>query len=133
VGVTIEKTDRRMWYADVWQCVMNRYKVRENIKLFRERLSREVNPETRALLQKLLLEEEDKLGADLEALADVQQHIADGSRRIEKQRALVGIMERDGHKGLDHAKALLNGLLEAQFLHKYYHKRILLKISNNQL
>jgi hypothetical protein len=112
---------------------MDRYKARENIRLFRDRLSQEVNPETRALLHKLLLEEEDKLGADLETLADVQQHIADGSRRIERQRALVATMERDGHKGLDHAKALLDGLLQSQLLHKYYHKRIQLKISQNQL
>jgi hypothetical protein len=64
-------------------------------------------------LQKLLVEEEDKLGADLESLADVQQHIEDSHHRIERQRALVAIMERYGNKGLDRAKALLDGMLES--------------------
>jgi hypothetical protein len=42
-------------------------------------------------------------------------------------------MERDGHKGLDHAKVLLNGLLESQFLLQYHYQRILIKISHSQL
>jgi hypothetical protein len=108
---------------------MDRYVPRENIKHFRDRLLREVNPETRMLLQKFLVEGEDKLGADLEALAEVQQRIADSHYRIERQRALIAIMKRDGHKGLDHAKVLL----EALFLHKHYHQQILIKISHNQL
>jgi hypothetical protein len=112
---------------------MDRYIARENIRQLRDRLSREENPEMRALLQKLLLEEEDKLGADLEALENVQQHIADSSQRIERQRALIATMERDGHKGLDHAKVLLNGLLESQFLLQYHYQRILIKISHSQL
>jgi hypothetical protein len=45
------------------------------------------------LLQKLLVEEV-KLGVDLEALAEVQQHIADSHHRIERQRALIAIMAR---------------------------------------
>jgi hypothetical protein len=112
---------------------MDRYIARENIRQFRDRLSREENPEARALFQKLLLEEEDKLGADLEALENVQQHIADSSQRIERQRALIATMERDGHKGLDHAKVLLNSLLESQFLFQYHYQRILIKINQNQL
>jgi hypothetical protein len=111
---------------------MDQFVTRANIGHFRDRLSREVNPETRAFLQKLLVKEEDKLAADLESLADVQRHIEDGHHRIERQRALVAIMERYGNKGLDHAKCLLDGLLETQFLHKYYHQRLLIKISQNQ-
>jgi hypothetical protein len=112
---------------------MDQFVARANIGHFRDRLSREVNPETRAFLQKLLVEEEDKLGADLESLADVERHIEDSHHRIERQRALVAIMERYGNKGLDRAKALLDGLLESQLLHQEYHHRILIKISQYQL
>jgi hypothetical protein len=111
---------------------MDRYIAQENIRHFRDRLSWEVNPKTRTLLQQLLVEEEDKLGADLELLADIQQYLEDGHQRIEKQRALVAIMERDGHKGLDQAKVLLDGLLETQFLHRYHYQRLLIKINHNQ-
>jgi hypothetical protein len=108
---------------------MDRYITQENIRHFRDRLSREVNPGTRTLLQKLLVEEENKLGADLEALADVQQYLEDGHHRIERQRALVAIMEREGHKGLDQAKVLLDSLLQTQFLHRYHYQRLLIKIN----
>jgi hypothetical protein len=42
---------------------MDQFVARVNIGHFRDRLLRETNPETRAFLQKLLVEEEDKLGA----------------------------------------------------------------------
>lgn len=112
---------------------MDRYITRENIKHFRDRLSSEIDPKARALLQKLLIAEEDKLGGDLELLADVHQYIWDGYQRIERQCILVALMERDGHKGLDNGKALLDGLLETQLLYKDYHRRILIEISQNQL
>jgi hypothetical protein len=112
---------------------MDQFVARVNIGHFRDRLSREVNPETRAFLQKLLVEEEDKLGADLESLADVRRHIEHSHHRIERQRALVAIMERYGNKRLDRAKALLDGLLESQLLHQEYQRRILIKISQYQL
>jgi hypothetical protein len=40
-------------------------------------------------------------------------------------------MERDGQKGFDQAKVLLDGLLETLFLHKYYYQRLLIKIGHN--
>jgi hypothetical protein len=41
-----------------------------------------------------------ELGADFELLADVERHIADGDRRIERQRVIVMDMERVGHNDL---------------------------------
>jgi hypothetical protein len=111
---------------------MDQFVTRANIGHFRDRLSREVNPET-TFLQRLLVEEEDKLGADLESLADAQRHIEDGHHRIERQRALVATIERYGLKGLDHAKCLLDGLAETQVLYQHYYDRLLIKISENQL
>jgi hypothetical protein len=111
----------------------DQFVTRANIGHFRDRLSREVNKETRAFLQKLLVEQEDKLGADLESLADAQRHIEDGHHRIERQRALVATIERYDLKGLDHAKCLLDGLAETQVLYQHYYDRLLIKISENQL
>ena len=111
---------------------MDQLVVRENVRRFRDCLSWEVKPDKRALLQKLLVEEEDKLGVDLESLGDVQQHILDCYHRIERQRALVTIMERYGYKGLHNAQVLLDGLLQTQVLHKYYYQQLLIKITHNR-
>jgi hypothetical protein len=112
---------------------MDQFFARGKIEHFRDRLSSEVNPKMRAFLQKLLVKEEDKLSTDLELLADVRQHIEDCHHRIERQRALVATIARYGLKGLDLAKALLDGLLQSQLLHQEYNHRILIKISQNQL
>jgi len=112
---------------------MDRFIARENIKHFRDRLWPEVDQEARSLLRKLLVEEEDKLGADLELLADIKRHIADGNQRIERQRALVTVLERDGQKGLAHAKTLLDGMLESQVLLHDYHRRIVIQVSQSRL
>jgi hypothetical protein len=83
---------------------MDRFVARENIKHFRDRLWSETDHKVRARLRQLLIVEEDKLAADLELLAAVDRHMSDGSRRIERQRALVNAMERDGHNGLAQAR-----------------------------
>ena len=63
----------------------------------------------------------------------VERHIADGNRRIERQRAILTNMERDGHNGLVQARVLLEGLMESQLLHRDYRQRILIKIKRNGL
>jgi len=106
---------------------MDRFIARENIKHFQDRLRVEIDPHTRSRLHKLLVAEEDKLGADFELLADVERYIADGNRRI------ITDMERDGHNGLVQARVLLEGLVESQWLIKNYRRRILIEISRNGL
>jgi hypothetical protein len=112
---------------------MDRFIARENIKHFRDRLWSETDTDTRARLQTLLVAEEDKLAADLELLADIDRHIADGDRRMERQQALVTAMERDGHNGLSQARVLLNGMTEGLLLHKRYRQQILIRINENPL
>ncbi|MBV9740659.1 MAG: hypothetical protein JOZ30_13540, partial [Hyphomicrobiales bacterium] len=51
---------------------MDRFIARENIRHFRELLWMETDPDVRARLQNSLIEEEDKLGASYDLLADVQ-------------------------------------------------------------
>jgi hypothetical protein len=112
---------------------VDRFIARENIKHFRDRLWSENDRDTWSRIQKLLVAEEDKLGADLELLADIERHIADGSQRIERQQALVAIMQRDGHDGLPVAQALLDGMIEGQILHVAYRERTLTAIKQNRL
>jgi hypothetical protein len=50
---------------------MDRFIARENIRHFRDRLISETDPTVRSSLQRLLVEEEDKLAKDLELLADL--------------------------------------------------------------
>ena len=110
---------------------MDRFIARENIRHFRDRLCIETDPDLRSRLHQLLVAEEDKLGADLELLTDVQRHISDGNHRIDRQRAIVANMERDGHNGLAQARVLLEGLRESQLLLEEYRQRILITIERS--
>ncbi|MGN6570091.1 MAG: hypothetical protein ACTHLO_01600 [Pseudolabrys sp.] len=112
---------------------MDRFIARENIKHLRIRLESECTPGLRANLQRLLIEEEDKLGANLELLADLERHIDDGHQRIARQRILVAEMERSGHIGYMTAAVLLEAMIDSQDLHTHYRKRILIEIERNQL
>jgi hypothetical protein len=112
---------------------MDRFIARENIKHFRDRLWVESDPDMRSRLHKLLVAEEDKLGADFELLADVERHIADGNHRIKRQRAIVTDMQRDGHDGLVQARVLLESFMDSQLLSKNYRRRILIEITQNGL
>jgi hypothetical protein len=112
---------------------VDRYVARENIKHFRDRLWSEVDPKVRARLQELLVAEEDKLGTNLELLANLDRHISDGGRRIERQQAIVDAMERDGHNGLAHARVLLACLTESQQLHEKYRRHVQITIDQNEL
>ena len=112
---------------------MDRFIARENIKHLRNRLWSESEAATRGSLQKLLVEEEDKLGASFELLADLERHIDDGHRRIERQRILVATLERDGHDGLPTAQTLLAVMLDTQLLHSNYRDQVLTRIERNRL
>ena len=112
---------------------MDRFIAQANIRYLRDRLASEADQDARARVQRLLIEEEDKLGADLELLADLDRHIADGDDRIHDQRARVAAMERNGHNGLGHAQALLDGLIEGQLLSVAYRRRILIKLRERRL
>ena len=104
---------------------MDRFIAQENIKHLRNRLWSESDAGMRASLQKLLVEEEDKFGACVEQLADIERHIDDGHRRIERQRLLVASMERDGHAGLSLATSILETMIDTQGLHERYRVRVL--------
>ena len=97
---------------------------RENIKHFTSRLKSELHPRVRSYMQKLLVREEDKLGADLEFLAEVDQTIIGFDALIETQSRLVATLEHNGGEA-ERERATLNGLRDAHVLCQMYRQKIL--------
>jgi hypothetical protein len=112
---------------------MDSFIARENIKHFLDRLWSERDAATRSRIRQLLIAEEDKLAASLGLLADIERHIADGTQRIERQRALVTAMRRDGRDGLPTAEALLDGMIESQLLIVKYREQTQTVVEQNRL
>jgi hypothetical protein len=110
---------------------MDRFIARENIKHFRDLLWTDLDARDRVRIQRLLIEEEDKLARNSELLETLERHIENGRRRITAQCALVERMQCDGHNGLAKAQALLDGMVESQFLHMNYHSRITVEIEQS--
>jgi hypothetical protein len=111
---------------------MDRFVARENIKHFRDRLRSEVDPATRATLHNLLVEEEDKLAADLALLGDLEHEISKCDGMIERQTALVAGIEANGGDGAV-ARTLLEAIVETKSLHQQYRRRITIRIDENRL
>lgn len=111
---------------------MDRFIARANIGHVRERLMSEADPAKRATLQRLLVEEEDKLAADFELLADVAGAIAKCRQRIKKQQVLVEMLESDGRDGVAAAKTLLDGLTDSLTLPQEYHQRLAIRIEQKR-
>ena len=107
---------------------MDRFRTLDSVRNFRHRLSSELDSARRAQLQKQLVEEEDKLGAHLALLDDVEREIKKAIVLIARQRALIVAMERDGRDGTQQARTLLNCLIDSQNLHQWYHQKTLIAI-----
>ena len=112
---------------------MDHFIARENIKHFRDLLWTDLAPEERARVQRLLVEEEDKLARSLELLDNIDRHLADGSRRIAEQRARVIQMQADGDGGVERAEALLDGMIEGQSLHLSYRRIVHIEIEKSRM
>jgi len=108
----------------------NRFVARANINQFREQLRYETDAASRSALQKLLVEEEDKLAKDLGLLADLAREIAKYQQWIEKQRLRIEDLERNGHDARA-AVALLSGVTETLTIHQEYHQRVAVRLEQN--
>lgn len=115
-----------------WVYAVDRFIAWENVKHLRGQLASEIDRKARSVQMKLLIEEEDKLGADFELLADLDRHIRRGLELIARQTVLVATMERDGHNGIVQAKTLLDCLVEGQNLHEGYRQKVLVSIEENK-
>jgi len=85
----------------------------------------EADADVRRRLHLLLLEEENRLGADLEFIVEIERTISAFDALIETQLKLVMMLERGGLDGDGRAKALLAGLLESRSVYRNYHRRML--------
>jgi hypothetical protein len=110
---------------------MDRFIALENINHFRDRLMSEINPTLRSTLQRLLLQEEDKLAKDLGLLDDLAREIAKCRRWIEKQQVLVEDLERDG-RDVTTARALLNGVTETLIIHQEYRHLVATRLEQDR-
>ena len=68
-----------------------------NILRFSARVETEENPNTRSLLGKLLVEEENKFALTAERLDKTEQQIAECKGRISRQHDIIGKLKNDGH------------------------------------
>ena len=102
-----------------------------NVARFLDKLRVERNPALRASLRRLLLEEEEKLGSNLERLGRVQRHIAEGRRRITRQKALIERLEAKGHD-VKVAEGTLHNLIEIQEIFEQYRRTILDAVDRNR-
>lgn len=112
---------------------MDRFVARQNVRQFHDKLLSDVGPEVRATLQALLVAEEDKLGQDLELLADIERHLAECGRRIAAQQARVDALKTAGQNGVARAQAFLDGMRESHSISLRYHRIVAREIARNRL
>ena len=112
---------------------MDRFRVLDNVRHFRDQLCSETDPAHRARLQKQLVEEEDRLCANGALLDDLDREIDRAIILIARQTALVVAMERDGRGNVKQARTLLYCLIDGQNLHERYRQQVLAAIEENRL
>jgi hypothetical protein len=111
---------------------MDKFVARENIRHFWERLETETNPTTRSLLHELLVQEEDKLGHNSEALQQIDNHIATAKGHVARQQACLASIEGNGHDTTQ-ALALLNAYSETLLIFENQRKKILSRLQQSSL
>ncbi len=111
---------------------MDRFVGRLNIEHYFVRLRTEADAPTRALLHRLLREEEDRLGSDLEHLAALEQEIAGANGRITRQQERVQHLESNGQDA-GRAKILLQMFRQTLELYEQRRRFLLGDIEANGL
>jgi hypothetical protein len=101
-----------------------------NVARFVDRLQLESDPAKRTSLRRLLIEEEDRFGSRAERLSDVQRHLAEGSRRIALQKALIENLIAKG-QDVRLAERTLSNLFEIQRILEQYRQVVLNGIDRN--
>jgi len=112
---------------------VDRFRILDNVRHFRDQLCSETDPAHRARLQKQLVEEEDRLGANAALLDNLDREIDRAIILVARQTALVVAMERDGSDNVKQARTLLYCLIDGQNLHERYRQQVLAAIEENRL
>ncbi len=95
-----------------------------NVEHFADQLSSWLEPQKRATLMRLLVEEEGRLGAGLEQLGVAEMRIAKGRQLITQQKALIARIQDDGRDLRDHHDHL-DTLVSVQKLFERYRDTII--------
>jgi hypothetical protein len=111
---------------------MEKFVARENIRHFCDRLETETDATVRPFLHGLLVQEEDKLGYNSEALREVENYIARAKGHLNRQQALLASTERDGHDTTQ-ALALLSAYGEVLLAYENQREKILIKLQKSRL
>jgi hypothetical protein len=106
---------------------MRKFVAMQNSERVRVQLNNETNPARRILLQRLLVEEEDKVGATLELLVAVQRGVNDCRRQIAELRSLIADCRTDC-PDTTVAKARLETLVASRVLHETYRRKLRSKL-----
>ncbi len=109
---------------------MEKFIAQENIRHFRDRLETETDPTARFLLHRLLVQEEDKLGHDSEALREIENHIARAKDHVNRQQALIASLERDG-RDTTQVLVLLSAYSETLLVYENQREKILIKLQRS--
>ena len=102
---------------------MDKFVARQNFRRFTHRLGFESDCKTRARLEALLLQEVEKLGADLGMLGEVRKTIASFDALIDTQSRFVALLDTNGQHSAS-ATALLDGLRRTKDLCTRYYERL---------
>jgi hypothetical protein len=100
---------------------MDHFVARENFKCLTARLKSELHQNTRSHVQRLLLEEERRLGADLEFLEELDKTISNFDALIETQEKFVALLNGNGGREMGR----LTGLQKTRDLFQTYRKKII--------
>ncbi len=111
---------------------MDKFVARENIRHFCDRLEAETDAASRSLLRRLLVQEEDKLGHNSEALGEIENHIARAKGHVNRQQALLASSQRDAHDTTE-ALVLLNAYSEILLAYENQREKILIKVQQSRL
>jgi hypothetical protein len=104
--------------------LLDSFITRQNLANFTDQLQAEADPGRRAVLLRLLVDEEDKLGHGLEQLDIINERIAAGHSFIARQQVRVSELAHDGHAGKV-ARDVLGTFLQAQALLEHHRDKIL--------
>jgi len=104
--------------------------VQQNVRRLFDQLQSEADPTRRTRLQRLLVEEEDRLGFTVHRLAELDRAIAENVRRVEFQRTKIGNLQNCGCD-LSAAKAVLRNMEEIQSVYRQYRLMLLQAIDRN--
>ena len=111
---------------------MEKVIARDNVRFVLGRLETETDSARQSLWQRILKDQEDKLGHDSEALHAAETHIASTKEHVNRQQALVA---SGGHNGHDAAQVLtlLNAYSEILLAFEGQREKILRKLGQSSL